>query len=140
MDLVTVAQAVHWFDLPRFYSLVKRVLRNPGGVIAVWGYNYRISSSEDTAKRSLIPRFLIGILELDTSSMATGTSPLRSRTCGRDAKGSHLFILDMVVQDVTLDRFSGLMRSWSAVAIAREQGVELLSDDEVKKLEPDPSN
>ncbi|RWW14470.1 hypothetical protein GW17_00021759 [Ensete ventricosum] len=130
MDLVTVAQAVHWFDLPRFYSLVKRVLRNPGGVIAVWGYNYRISSSEDTAKRSLIPRFLIGILELDTSSMATGTSPLRSRTCGRDAKGSHLFILDMVVQDVTLDRFSGLMRSWSAVAIAREQGVELLSDDE----------
>ncbi|THU72102.1 hypothetical protein C4D60_Mb04t08570 [Musa balbisiana] len=74
MDLVTVAQAVHWFNLPRFYSLVKRVLRNPGGAIAVWGYNYRMSSSEDTAKR-----FLIGILELGTSSMATGTSPFCSR-------------------------------------------------------------
>lgn len=35
--LVTVAQAVHWFDLPRFYAEVTRVLR-PGGVLAVWAY------------------------------------------------------------------------------------------------------
>ncbi|KAG6721499.1 hypothetical protein I3842_03G114600 [Carya illinoinensis] len=39
VDLVTVAQAVHWFDLPKFYSNVTRLLRKPGGVIAVWGYN-----------------------------------------------------------------------------------------------------
>ncbi|RRT80814.1 hypothetical protein B296_00013117 [Ensete ventricosum] len=64
-------------------------------------------------------------------------SPFKNLRTGREGKP---LILDMVVQDVTLDRFSGLMRSWSAVAIAREQGVELLSDDEVKKLEPDPSN
>ncbi|KAG6660636.1 putative methyltransferase DDB_G0268948 [Carya illinoinensis] len=38
VDLVTVAEAVHWFDLPKFYSLVTRLLRKPGGVIAVWGY------------------------------------------------------------------------------------------------------
>jgi SAM-dependent methyltransferase len=37
IDLVTVAQAAHWFDLPRFYSEVTRVLK-PGGVIALWGY------------------------------------------------------------------------------------------------------
>jgi SAM-dependent methyltransferase len=36
-DLVTVAQAAHWFDLDRFYAEVRRVLR-PRGVIAVWGY------------------------------------------------------------------------------------------------------
>lgn len=36
-DLVTVAQALHWFDLPRFYSAVRRTLR-PGGVIAAWTY------------------------------------------------------------------------------------------------------
>lgn len=36
-DLVTVAQAAHWFDLPRFYAEVKRVLK-PGGVLALWGY------------------------------------------------------------------------------------------------------
>ncbi len=37
VDLVTVAQALHWFDLDQFYTEVRRVLR-PGGVIAVWCY------------------------------------------------------------------------------------------------------
>ncbi|WP_324779219.1 class I SAM-dependent methyltransferase [Thiobacillus sedimenti] len=37
VDLVTVAQAAHWFDLPRFHAEVARVLK-PGGVIALWGY------------------------------------------------------------------------------------------------------
>jgi len=37
VDLVTVAQAAHWFDLPRFYAEVTRVLK-PGGVLALWGY------------------------------------------------------------------------------------------------------
>ncbi len=37
VDLVTAAQAVHWFDLKKFYPEVKRVLR-PGGVLAVWCY------------------------------------------------------------------------------------------------------
>jgi len=37
MDLVTVAQALHWFDLPAFYAEVQRVLK-PDGLIAVWAY------------------------------------------------------------------------------------------------------
>lgn len=37
VDLVAVAQAAHWFDLPRFYAEVARVLK-PGGLIALWGY------------------------------------------------------------------------------------------------------
>ena len=36
-DLVTVAQAAHWFDLPAFYAEARRVLR-PRGVIAMWCY------------------------------------------------------------------------------------------------------
>ncbi|VTU00436.1 sam-dependent methyltransferase : SAM-dependent methyltransferase, putative OS=Geobacter metallireducens (strain GS-15 / ATCC 53774 / DSM 7210) GN=Gmet_0795 PE=4 SV=1: Methyltransf_11 [Gemmataceae bacterium] len=38
VDLVTVAQAVHWFDLDRFYAEVRRVAK-PGGVIAAWTYD-----------------------------------------------------------------------------------------------------
>jgi SAM-dependent methyltransferase len=37
VDLVTVASAIHWFDLGRFYPEVRRVVRS-GGVIAVWTY------------------------------------------------------------------------------------------------------
>ncbi len=37
IDLITVAQAAHWFDLPAFYAEVLRVLK-PGGVIALFGY------------------------------------------------------------------------------------------------------
>lgn len=37
VDLVAVAQAAHWFDLPRFYAEVARVFK-PGGVLALWGY------------------------------------------------------------------------------------------------------
>lgn len=36
-DLVTVAQALHWFDLDRFYREVRRVL-NVDGVVAAWSY------------------------------------------------------------------------------------------------------
>jgi ubiquinone/menaquinone biosynthesis C-methylase UbiE len=36
-DLITVAQALHWFKLDEFYKEVKRTSR-PGGLLAVWGY------------------------------------------------------------------------------------------------------
>ncbi|MEO8585595.1 MAG: class I SAM-dependent methyltransferase [Acidobacteriota bacterium] len=38
VDLVTVAQAVHWFDQKRFFLEVKRV-GSPGAAIAVWAYD-----------------------------------------------------------------------------------------------------
>jgi SAM-dependent methyltransferase len=38
VDLLSVAQAAHWFDLDAFYAEARRVLR-PGGVIALITYN-----------------------------------------------------------------------------------------------------
>ena len=38
-DLVLAAQAMHWFDLPRFYAQVARILK-PGGVLAAIGYSW----------------------------------------------------------------------------------------------------
>jgi len=37
VDLVAVAQALHWFDFDRFHDEVRRVLV-PGGVVAAWSY------------------------------------------------------------------------------------------------------
>ncbi len=44
-DLVTVAQALHWFDRPAFYAEAERVLR-PGGLLAVWTYALATVSPE----------------------------------------------------------------------------------------------
>ena len=52
-DLVTVAQALHWFDLTNFYPEVRRVAK-PGGFLAVWSYEmHRITSEIDAIVRRL---------------------------------------------------------------------------------------
>ncbi len=37
IDLITVAQAIHWFDFDKFYSEANRTLKS-GGIIAAFGY------------------------------------------------------------------------------------------------------
>lgn len=37
VDLVVSAQAVHWFDQPKFFQELKRIMR-PGGTLALWAY------------------------------------------------------------------------------------------------------
>lgn len=44
LDLLTVAQAIHWFDLPRFFAEADRALK-PGGLLAVWGYQLLYTDS-----------------------------------------------------------------------------------------------
>jgi len=59
-DLVTVAQAVHWFDFDKFYAEVKRVLR-PNGVLALWTYGLpEISPQMDSAMGHLYFDVLAG--------------------------------------------------------------------------------
>ena len=44
-DLITVAQAIHWFDFEKFYAEVNRTLK-PNGVLAVIGYGLLSISPE----------------------------------------------------------------------------------------------
>ena len=55
LDLVVMATSMHWFDIPLFYAVVNRALRKPGGVLAVWGYNYEIHPFEDALHGQLYP-------------------------------------------------------------------------------------
>ncbi|CAG0899282.1 unnamed protein product [Cyprideis torosa] len=62
VDLVTVNQAIHWFDLDRFYAEVDRVLK-PGGVLSISSHKvYTLeergrSPSENARLNDLVVRF-----------------------------------------------------------------------------------
>ncbi len=44
IDLITVAQAIHWFDHAKFFAAVQKKLK-PGGILAVWGYQLLYTDS-----------------------------------------------------------------------------------------------
>jgi ubiquinone/menaquinone biosynthesis C-methylase UbiE len=54
-DLVSVAQALHWFDYELFWPEVKRVLK-PNGIFAAWGYSW-FSAAEinDVLREHFLP-------------------------------------------------------------------------------------
>jgi ubiquinone/menaquinone biosynthesis C-methylase UbiE len=57
-DLITVAQAVHWFDFDSFYKEIYRVLK-PDGIFAILGYGL-FSTNEDSDK--IIQNFYSNII------------------------------------------------------------------------------
>ena len=58
-DLITVAQALHWFDVEAFYLEVRRLLR-PGGVLAVWSYQLLRCDPEIDALLDRFDRDIVG--------------------------------------------------------------------------------
>ena len=59
VDLVTVAQALHWFDVPAFYAEARHVAR-AGAVLAVW--NYPRPRFVDAALDGLFLEFYSGVV------------------------------------------------------------------------------
>lgn len=59
-DLVTVAQALHWFDTEAFFRNVEHCLK-PGGVLAVWSYGvHSINAPVDAVVGRLYGEILEG--------------------------------------------------------------------------------
>ncbi|MGY6215254.1 class I SAM-dependent methyltransferase [Methylolobus aquaticus] len=59
-DLITVAQALHWFAIDRFFAECARVLK-PGGVLAVWSYG-PLQVGGDLAVDALVRRYYCEIV------------------------------------------------------------------------------
>lgn len=58
MDIITVAQALHWFDIDKFFAEAKRILK-PGGILAVWNYQLlQINHEVDAVIRHLYENVL----------------------------------------------------------------------------------
>ncbi|XP_039155179.1 putative methyltransferase DDB_G0268948 [Eucalyptus grandis] len=135
VDLITVAQAIHWFELPKFYSLLNRVLRKPEGVIAVWGYQaIQVSPTFDP----ILKKFLDATLPYWNPNVRYvfdqyKTLPFPFESVGLGSEGNPV-ALD-IPTEVSFEGILGILRSWSAVAMAKEQGVELLSEGVVREFE-----
>ncbi|KAK3024549.1 hypothetical protein RJ639_043489 [Escallonia herrerae] len=135
VDLVTVAQAVHWFDLPRFYNIVTRLLQKPGGLLVVWGYRGVVVSPEFDP---IMKRFFDTTLPFwnaDAKGLFDGyrTLPFHFENVGLGSEGNPL-LLDMPTR-LSFNGILGMFRSWSAVNTAKQRGVDLLSEEVVKELE-----
>ncbi|KAJ0040390.1 hypothetical protein Pint_27398 [Pistacia integerrima] len=135
VDLVTVAEAVHWFDLQKFYSIVTRVLKKPGGIIAVWGYNkLQVNPEFDRVKKELhdaTMAFWNPKVSYLFEGYKTLAFPFESVGLGFEGEPMALEI----PKKLSFEGFLRVVKSSSAFASAMEQGVDLLSENLVKKLE-----
>ncbi|KAF8018672.1 hypothetical protein BT93_H3540 [Corymbia citriodora subsp. variegata] len=112
IDLISVAQAIHWFNLPKFYSIVNRVPRRPGGVIAVWGYQaIHVSPTFDL----LLKKYMFDQYK---------TLPFSFESVGLGSEGNP------EGNPVALN-----IPKESAVMTVKEEGVELLSKGVVREFE-----
>jgi ubiquinone/menaquinone biosynthesis C-methylase UbiE len=59
VELITVAQALHWFDFERFYAEAKRVLK-PDGVLAAWAYG--VNTVEGEAVNRLVQDYYANVV------------------------------------------------------------------------------
>ena len=112
----TVAQALHWFDRPKFWDEVRRVLR-PGGVIAVWCYELQQVSPDIDAIINRFYRETVGPYwtpdrKLVEDGYRSGRVPVR-RNSRRPSFA--------MTTEWTLEQQVGYLGTWSAVGRYREE-------------------
>ncbi|XP_078152139.1 uncharacterized protein LOC144547382 [Carex rostrata] len=132
IDLIISATAVHWFDLPFFYSVVNRVLKKPHGIIAVWTYSYDIPNLKNAMK--MVHEAWLPYRDPRTYLLLEKykTLPFPFESFGYGSEGSPME-LEMEIK-MTLDEFVQSLKTASPIVKAKEQGVELLSDEILKEM------
>jgi SAM-dependent methyltransferase len=121
LDLITVAVAVHWFDMQRFYMEVRRVLI-PGGIIAVW--TYHLAATEPAIDR---------VVEHLYGDVLAGFWPERIQFVHEHYRTLPFPFAELdpppfIIQaEWNLEQYLGFIDSWSAVRRYRElQGIHPL--------------
>ncbi|GAA0712094.1 class I SAM-dependent methyltransferase [Dokdonella soli] len=118
-DLVTVAQALHWFDHARFYAEVRRVLK-PRGVFAAWSYSKcRVDAAVDVVNDRLYVDLTGPYWPPERVHVDAG---YRTLPFPFDAITTPAFVMSVAW---TIDQFLAYLRSWSATQrYLKAQGVD----------------
>ena len=135
VDVVTVAQALHWFDISAFYRQANSLLKKPHGVIAAWCYTApKINESVD----SVFNRYYIeskpywdparNILDDEYRSIDFPFMPVD----GEAHTGPFTFKTEKLFD---LDAYFAYLKSSSGYQMPLKKGVELLRSDVTEDFE-----
>jgi SAM-dependent methyltransferase len=124
VDLVTVANALHWFHFDQFYAEAKRVLKK-NGIIAAWAYKTPTVSPAIDEVVSHFHNVLLNdywlpenrLIESDYNTVPFPFSVLATPSF-------------QIKKELTLDEFLGHLRSWSAT----QRYIDKNENDPVEKL------
>ncbi|WP_346320111.1 class I SAM-dependent methyltransferase [Chitinophaga sp. YIM B06452] len=126
-DIVTVAQAIHWFDFDAFYREVNRTLKK-GGILAVTGYGLlHVTPAVDTVIRRLYVQIVGQYWDRERKYIDENymTIPF-PYTALPSPYFEH-------TEEWSLEHLKGYLSTWSAVdhymQDRRTDPVELISDD-----------
>jgi SAM-dependent methyltransferase len=127
LDLIAVAQALHWFDLDAFYMEAKRVLK-PEGALAVWCYGLLEIAPDIDAIINRFYREIVGPYwppesKIIESRYQTIPFPFAELQPPQFAMKAHWFLAQLV----------GYLRTWSAtqafIAANRADPIESIISD-----------
>jgi len=126
-DLITVAQAAHWFNLPKFYEEVKRVAK-PNAVLAVWGYaNHTINPEIDAVVWKLYHDILNDYWPKERFIVEQGYKDIMLPFKKIDAPSFS------ITKNVNLPQLLGYLFTWSAtqqyILKNNQNPVELIYDE-----------
>lgn len=125
-DLITVAQAIHWFDFEKFYNEVRRTLK-PDGTVAIIGYGLiKINPVLDAIIQhfyeNIVGRYWDAERRYIDELYTTIPFPFKERAAPVFA----------IVDDWTFDHLLGYFSTWSAVKNyikhRNEDPIPLISD------------
>jgi ubiquinone/menaquinone biosynthesis C-methylase UbiE len=115
VDLITVAQALHWFDIESFFGEAKRALKTDG-VIAAWTYNLlTIAPDLDAIINGFYTDVLGGCWPPERAMVEDGyrhvAFPFRKIPCPAFSMSA----------DWSFNELLGYLGTWSAVKLYREK-------------------
>ncbi|WP_252274579.1 class I SAM-dependent methyltransferase [Pseudomonas subflava] len=127
LDLVTVAQALHWFATPAFFAEARRLLR-PGGLFCAWCYSLlRIDDALDAVIDDFYRNTLSGYWPEGRASVDAGYRDIQPPFARIEVPA---FAIELEWQ---LEQLVGYLATWSAV-----QKLERASGrDPVRELLPE---
>lgn len=108
-DLITVAQAIHWFNFDAFYGEVKRTIK-PGGILAVIGYGlFTMNEATDKVVNYFYEHIINDYWDAERKYIDEHYTTIPFPF--QEIKSPEVFIQF----EWTLEQLTGYLNTWSAV-------------------------